>query len=253
MRVLNRAFDNPLEKEERATSPLAGGIMQHGYQCGMIWGASLAAGAQAYRLFGAGPQTEVKAIAATQRIVESFHSLNKNINCYEITGIDKSSSAMQMIKFFILKGGTLHCFHMSGKYAKAAFKEINSSLSENDMETPSPPVSCSAMLAEKMGASEMQKVMTAGLSGGIGLCGGACGALGATIWITGIKNLEKDGSRIDFKSPEASEVIDKFLKCSDFEFECSKIIKRKFISVEDHANYLREGGCSKIIEALANT
>ena len=28
--------------------PLAGGIMQHGYQCGMIWGVSLGAGAQAY-------------------------------------------------------------------------------------------------------------------------------------------------------------------------------------------------------------
>jgi len=25
--------------------PLAGGIMQHGYQCGMIWGATLGAGA----------------------------------------------------------------------------------------------------------------------------------------------------------------------------------------------------------------
>ena len=159
---------------------------------------------------------------------------------------------MQMIKFFILKGGTIHCFRMSGKYAKAAFEEINSSLSENNMETPSSPVSCSAMLAEKMGASEMQKVMAAGLAGGIGLCGGACGALGAAIWITGIKNLEKGGGKIDFKSQEASDVIERFLKCTDFEFECSKIIGRKFKDVKDHANYLREGGCSEIIEALAN-
>jgi hypothetical protein len=252
LRVLNRAYDTTLEKEEHATTPLAGGIMQHGYQCGMIWGAALAAGAQAYHLFGAGSQAQVKAIAATQRIVESFHSLNKNINCYEITGIDKSSSAMQMVKFFILKGGTIHCFRMSGKYAKAAFDEINSSLSENNIETPSYPVSCSAMLAEKMGASEMQKVMAAGLAGGIGLCGGACGALGAAIWITGIKNLEKGGSKIDFKSQEASDVIERFLKCTDFEFECSKIIGRKFKDAKDHANYLHEGGCSEIIEALAN-
>jgi len=252
LRVLNRAFDNPLEKEEHATSPLAGGIMQHGYQCGMIWGAALAAGAQAYHLFGAGSQTEVKAIAAAQRIVESFHSINKNINCYEITGIDRSSSAMQMIKFFIVKGGTLHCFHMSGKYSKAALEEINSSLSENDIETHSAPVSCSAMLAEKMGASEIQKVMAAGLAGGIGLCGGACGALGAAIWITGLKNLEKEGGKINFKSPDASKVIEKFIKCTDYEFECSKIVGRKFKNVKDHANYLHEGGCLKIIEALAN-
>ncbi len=35
--------------------PLAGGIVGNGYQCGMIWGAALAAGAQAYRLLGTGP------------------------------------------------------------------------------------------------------------------------------------------------------------------------------------------------------
>ena len=30
--------------------PLMGGIMNYGYQCGMVWGAALAGGAQAYRL-----------------------------------------------------------------------------------------------------------------------------------------------------------------------------------------------------------
>ena len=251
MRVLNRAFDDTLLEEEHATSPLAGGIMQHGYQCGMIWGAGLAAGAQAYRLFGAGSQAEVKAIAATQKIIESFQTINKNINCYEITGIDKSSSAIQMIKFFILKGGTIHCLQMSGKYAKAAFDDINSSIYENDVESLPPPVSCSALLAEKMGASVMQKVMAAGLAGGIGLCGGACGALGAAIWITGIKNLKENDSKINFKSSEASDIIEIFLKCTDYEFECSKIVGRKFKDVKDHSNYLHEGGCSEIIEAPA--
>ena len=251
MRVLNRAFDHPLEKEEHATAPLAGGIMQHGYQCGMIWGAALAAGAQVYRLFGAGSQAEVKAISATQKIVESFRTLNDEINCLEITGIDKSSSTMDMIKFFIIKGGTIHCFRMSGKYAKAAYKEINSSLSENEMESLAPPASCSALLAEKMGASDLQKVMASGLAGGIGLCGGACGALGTAIWITGIKNIDEGKNKLDFKSPELNNIVEKFLKCADYEFECSKITGQKFENTEDHANYLREGGCSKIIEALA--
>lgn len=35
--------------------PLAGGIEQMGYQCGQIWGVPRAAGAQAHRLFGSGP------------------------------------------------------------------------------------------------------------------------------------------------------------------------------------------------------
>ena len=37
--VLNRAYQHLLEQEEFATMLFAGGIMQHGYQCGLLWGA----------------------------------------------------------------------------------------------------------------------------------------------------------------------------------------------------------------------
>ena len=57
--------------EERAADSLAGGLMR-GYQCGIVWGATLAAGAQAYRLFDAGPQAETMAMRTAYRIVESF-------------------------------------------------------------------------------------------------------------------------------------------------------------------------------------
>ena len=67
MGVLNRAFDHPMQFEECATVPFAGGIMQHGYQCGMIWDSALAAGAQAYRFFGAGPLAQAVAILTSQR------------------------------------------------------------------------------------------------------------------------------------------------------------------------------------------
>jgi len=36
--ILNREFVYPLENEERAVDLLAGGILQQGYQCGMLWG-----------------------------------------------------------------------------------------------------------------------------------------------------------------------------------------------------------------------
>jgi len=58
---------------------LAGGFMGYGYQCGMLWGAVLAAGAQAYRIFGAGPQAETEAVIAAQRLVEAFRDRNKYI------------------------------------------------------------------------------------------------------------------------------------------------------------------------------
>lgn len=225
--------------------------MQYGYQCGMVWGATLAAGAQAYRLFGPGPQAETQAIIAAQRLVESFRALNDHVNCLKITGLDKSSSVMQMVMYFLIKGGTIRCFRMAAKYAPVAFSEINTAFSEKH-QAPAPPASCAALLAREMGLSDMRAVMAAGLAGGIGLCGGACGALGTAIWITGMSSLEEKDGTIDFNDPRVLDVIEKFLECTDYEFECSKIVGRKFENVGDHAGYLGDGGCSEIIQALAN-
>jgi Putative redox-active protein (C_GCAxxG_C_C) len=230
--------------------PLAGGMMQ-GYQCGQLWGAALAAGAQAYQLLGPGAQAETAAIMAAQRLVESFRAQNKQINCLEITEVDmKHVKTRQMVKLF-LKGGPIRCFSMAGRYAPAAFKEINAALSEKTFETPPRPVSCAATLAQKMGLSEMHMAMLAGFAGGIGLCGGACGALGAALWISGLKDSQA-GAKFEMQNPRTLALIDKFVESSGYEFECAKIVGRKFADVDEHAGYLREGGCSKIIEALAD-
>ncbi len=231
--------------------PFAGGIMQHGYQCGMIWGATLAAGAEAYRRYGPGPKSEAAAIDAAQRVVESFRTRHDEINCLEITDIDKTSSTWQQINYFLIKGGTLGCFRMASWYAPLAFDEISSSLSAEVIEAPTPPVSCAAMLARKMGESDLHAVMASGFAGGIGLCGGACGALGAAIWILGMKIGQEERGKIGFKDPRTQEVIDRFTKHTEFKFECSEIVGRKFMNVDDHSDYLRDGGCSELIEMLA--
>ncbi|MFC2068295.1 hypothetical protein ACFLTP_04745 [Chloroflexota bacterium] len=150
MSVVDRSFDHSLKLEEKASNPLAGGITNQGYQCGMLWGAALAAGAQAYQLLGPSPQAETAAIIATQRIMESFCIRTKNeINCLEITEINLQgkNNILPIIKFFIRKGGPIACASLAARYAPAAFSEINTTLSEILLEAPSPPISCSAMLA----------------------------------------------------------------------------------------------------------
>ncbi len=234
--------------------PLAGGVMGYGYQCGMLWGAALAAGAQAYRLYGPGPLAETMAVLAAQRLVYAFIARNKHINCSEITEMKwkelSSGQLAPVIKFFI-KGGPIVCFSMSANYARIAFNEIDITLSEKPIEAPSSPVSCAAMLAQKMGVSEMHSVMAAGFAGGIGLSGGACGALGAAIWINRMNGSQEEDKNFNLEDPTILAMIDRYLESADYEFECSKIVGRKFENVADHASYLRDGGCSKIIEALA--
>ena len=121
--------------------PFAGGILQHGYQCGMLWGATLAAGAEAYRRFGAGPEAEVASIRAAQGIVESFRTRHNEINCYEITHIDKSSSKWDMIRFFLLKGGPIGCLRLAAWYAPLALEEIEKAFSGGREASSEPPPS----------------------------------------------------------------------------------------------------------------
>ncbi len=249
--VLNRAFNQPLPDEECAAMPFAGGMLRHGYQCGLLWGAALAAGARTHRQFGAGPAAETRAVLAAQRLVPSFRAQNRHINCLEITEIGRSSTTMQMITFFLIKGGTLGCFRRAARYARTAFSDINATLCEQSADTPPAPASCSALLARKLGASDLHTMMVAGLAGGIGLSGEACGALGAAIWLSALNNLRKEDGKVKFDDPRAATLIDRFLKCTDYEFECSKIVGRKFDSVSDHAAYLSGGGCSKILEVLS--
>ncbi|MCP4231670.1 MAG: C_GCAxxG_C_C family protein [bacterium] len=231
---------------------LAGGIMTHGFQCGQVWGAALAAGARAYRLYGPGPKAEAGAIIAAKRIADSFRERFKHIDCFDLTGADwqKKSLASETLKYF-LRGAAIRCFHMAGKFPTVASNEINTAFSETDIGAPTPPVSCAALLAQKMGVSEMHQVMAAGLAGGIGLSGGACGALGTAIWIIAMRRNEEESGKIDFADAEASDAIARFMQSSDFEFGCAEIVGRKFEDVKEHADYLREGGCSEIIEGLA--
>jgi hypothetical protein len=240
-----------LALEEHATLPLAGGVEQMGFQCGQVWGAALAAGARAYQLFGPGPEAEAAAIIAAQRLAESFRTRYKSINCLDVIDLDwKNAQAKQVLKF-LLRGGPVRCFSSTAGYARAAFSEINATFAGNQLAAPAAPVSCAALLAQKMGASDLHTVMAASLAGGIGLSGGACGALGAAIWLIEMNRVKEGTGKVEFNSPEATEAIDRFLQSSDGEFECAIIAGRKFENVTDHAAYLRAGGCARIIEALA--
>lgn len=237
--------------EEHATLPLAGGVLGHGYQCGMIWGAALAAGAEAYRRLGPGPEAEATTIHAAQGLVESFSTRHDTVNCRDITDLDQSSSTWKQLNAFFLKGIAVRCIRMAGWYAPLALDVIDSALSEEVAEVPSPPLSCAAVVARRMGESDEHAVMASGLAGGIGLCGGSCGALGTALWIQGMKVSAEEGEKLDFKTPRLQELMDRFGQHTDDRFDCSEIVGRTFTDVQDHADYLREGGCRELMELLA--
>ncbi len=173
------------------------------------------------------------------------------MNCLEITQMNlRGEEQFKPILKFFLRGGLFLCLNMAAGYARESYREIDTALAELDPEVIAPPVSCAAMLARRLGSSEMQAVMAAGFAGGVGLSGGGCGALGAAIWISGLEE-DQPPSNGQLTSPKVEALVEKFLKSSDYEFECAKIAGRRFENASDHADYLHQGGCAKIIEALA--
>ena len=254
-RVLDKGFDHPLELEEKASELLAGGILSRGYQCGQVWGATLAAGAQAHRLLGSGPRAEAAAVAAAGRLTGSFGARYGSCDCRTITGVDFGAGADELsIKVaarYFLKNGW-RCFHMAGQYAVVAFDEIGGVLSRDQVDAPAQPVSCAALVAQKMGASDLHTVMAAGFAGGIGLSGGACGALGAALWLLDMDDRERGADKVGYKSLSAPALIDRFAASTGSRFECADIVGRRFESIADHAAFLHDGGCASLIELLAS-
>lgn len=250
MTVLDRAYGTPLLDEETASNPLAGGIVQHGYQCGQMWGASLAAGAQSYRVHGAGPRAEATAVRAAQRLAATFEETAGDINCLEIT--EMTDTGMQKLsgvfKYFI-KAGPISCARLAMRFAPLAKDVIDETLAEEPPAATSPCASCAASLARRVGASEKHQVMAAGLAGGIGLRGGACGALGTAVWLAALNHPEE---KIGLTAGDTTigRIIEAFGEASGHEFECAEIVGRRFEDAADHARHVSAGGCARILDAL---
>jgi hypothetical protein len=211
----------------------------------MVWGAALAAGAEAYRCLGAGPRAELAAVAAARRIVESFRAQNGAVDCFDLTGTDFRSKGQTWR--YLLSGKAIGCFRMAARYAPVAFAEIRAALAEPHAEVEPGPVSCAALVATRLDASDLHAVMAAGLAGGIGLGGGACGALGAAVWLDAMTG----GGDYRTRQARADRVVERFLGASGGTFECAEIVGRRFADVADHAAHVRGGGCARILEALS--
>lgn len=248
--ILNREFKNNKLLEEQAVDPLAGGILRLGYQCGMLWGASLAAGAEAYRRFGNSDKAIAVTVEATQNIMESFKNQTQSIECYEITDCDWNSK-LSMAKYF-LKGSFLYCFRLAEEWAPAAIETAFKSLEENPAQIPEACVNCSTETAKKMGATDEQIIMVAGFAGGLGLSGNACGALAAGIWLRTLDWCRTEDGKNAFSNPEAEKTLDEFYEISDYELLCEQIAGKKFSSLGEHSDYIKNGGCAEIIAVLSD-
>jgi len=246
--ILNKEFGYPKEEEEKALDPLAGGILQQGYQCGMLWGASMAVGAEAYRRAENSGQATTLAINATKRIMESFVRQTNSPDCEEITNTDfgnKWSSAK-----YVLSGRFVNCFILAGKWAPEAVKAAKEGLSGNGSSN-SDTVNCASEVIKQMGGSKEEMGLVAGFAGGLGLSGNACGALAAAIWKNSLETIRRENKKPLYNDPDSLNFLNKFNETTDFKLECHEICGKRFTTVDEHSEFIKNGGCEKLLKVLS--
>jgi C_GCAxxG_C_C family probable redox protein len=255
--LLNHEFNNPKPQEEKAADMLAGGIAQKGHQCGMLWGAALAAGAEAFRRYDDKNKAMAAAINASKLLVDSFQNKTNTVNCRDITGVDWENR-FHLIAYTIKTLGRglvySHCFNLLVKWTPEAIRTANTGL----LETPnfkSPCFSCATEVVKKMGGTEEESIMVGGFAGGIGLSGNACGALGSAIWYSMLQNGRNNQAKpkSSFNNPGVKKLMEAVSLQTNSEMLCRNISKTTFNSIDEHADYITSGGCEKLIDALADS
>jgi len=253
--LLNHEFENSKPTEEKASDMLAGGIVQKGHQCGMLWGGSLAIGTEAYRKYEDKDLARAVSIQTSNLLVNSFVNRTKTVNCSDISKVDwenKSQRFFYMMKIIAQGFVFSPCFNLIVKWTPEAAQTAKNGLTEK-ISYNAPTRSCASEVVKKMGGTEEESVMVAGFAGGIGLGGNACGALAAAIWykmlVWGKNNEGK--AQTYFDNPDAKKVLRAFYIQTDSEMLCKNICNRKFNTIDEHTDFIKNGGCSQIIEALA--
>ena len=253
--LLNREFDHQKESEETAADPLAGGLMQKGHQCGMLWGASLAIGVESYHRYK-DPDIAIRmAIEATRQVTKSFHETAGTMNCRDITKCNMDSffgMTKYMIKIMLKGMNNSTCFNLAEKWAPEAIETAKKGLNQHEKEASESVLGCASEVVKKMGGNEEEVVTVAGFAGGLGLSGSACGALSATVWMNSLKWTKEHPGKSAWSNPMAKQTLKGFLAETDSEMLCHEICGQRFKTIKDHTKYIADGGCIDLINALAN-
>ena len=253
--ILNREFGHALGVEGRAAFPLAGGIMRQGHQCGALWGAALATGAESFRRGSDRGQAVALAVAATQSLVESFTERTGTVNCAEFTGCNWLNP-FSIVKYMV-SGGIPLCFNLVNEWAPEAFAAADDALRRATAGSlPADAsslqgISCATEVAGRMGAGDEEAVTVAGFAGGIGLSGAGCGALAAAIWVKSLAWCREKPKDRNLSNPYAKKLMKVFKNETGGEMLCQKICGQRFKTAEEHGEFVKNGGCGKLIDLLA--
>jgi hypothetical protein len=188
---------------------------------------------------------------ATQNVVQPpFQSRTNTVDCKE----DYRHRLLQTTpddSVYALRARS--CFKLAEDWAPEAVISAKEGLEQGATVLPEESKSCASELVRRMGGSEEQMAMAAGLGGGLGFSGSACGALSAAIWMNSMSWSQENPGKSPYGNAYAKQTLKKFLEETDGEMLCPKLAGKEFSSVEEHTEFVKNGGCGKLIDLLVNT
>ncbi|HOT45474.1 MAG TPA: C-GCAxxG-C-C family protein [Spirochaetota bacterium] len=250
---LDREFGCRKEPGERAADPLAGGVLLQGHQCGMLWGSSLAVGAESFRRFSDRGRATAAAVSATAHLMKSYSGRTGSVNCRDVCGHDftnKIELFAFMMKFILHINRD--CLDLADKWVPEAIRSASEGLSAASTYAQE-PVSCASVLAKKMGAGDEEAAMVAGFAGGLGLSGNGCGALAAAVWLKSLAWCRENPGKSSYNNPYAKKMLKSFFKKVGTEMSCRTITGQRFETLDAHTKFIRNGGCEQLINVLAES
>jgi len=181
--------------------------------------------------------------------MKSFKKRTKCIDCSDFTKTDFKNK--WSFAKYMFTGKFLSCFKLAEKWAPEAIEAANEGLELKPEKLDFPVLSCASEVIKKMGATDEEIVMVAGFAGGLGLSGSGCGALSASIWMNILKLVRKGEWKSTLSDPDSEKILNNFYEVTDYELECNQICGKSFESIGEHSEYIKNGGCKKLIERLA--
>ncbi len=252
-RVLNKGFDHPLELEEKASELLAGGILSRGYQCGQVWGSALP---RVRRRAGSWARVRMprprgrRRPAAHGDLPSSLRELRLSLHHPRRLrrggrrAVDQGRGpVLPQERLEVLPHGRAVRRRGVRRDRRRPFRGANRrSLPTSELRVPR--------------GAEHGRLGSACGHGGRAcgrhraergrLRGAGSGALAPRHGRQGARGGQ--GRLQERQSPGADRPV---RGETGSRFECADIVGRRFESIDDHAAFLRDGGCANLIELLA--
>jgi hypothetical protein len=266
--VLDRAAGLTWKELEEASDPLCAGIVAElDSACGALWGAALAAGVRARHRIMDRDEACRTALEATRRVMEAYARKGRPLDCGELLG-QKKWSFLQ----FMMRGNLRKC---QGQLSELA-PEFHELLEQTIVESRQHPRGGKARQAENCAVeafrrvssaiglkSDGYEVVAAGLAGGLGLSGNACGALAAAVLAVSLKYFQErnrpkhsmirsllQGVQVGVGWMEPSKQISRGFRSRFGTKLCAQITGKSFARAEELAAHLEAGGCDAVLEEV---